>query len=679
MRRFPRAAARCAILLAAAVWIPAAAEAARVTAGTGSALAGQTVDITLSTTDLSGAGVLSYQLTLTYNGALVSVVDALESGTLTETAGWGDATFNATGGQVRVSHAGTTALSGSGPLLRLRFLVSASATSGGFTNLVFQDFVFNEGAPLDTTANGSINVPATPVISVTPSGGELIRGQTLQFFVSGSVTPPVSWGTTQPSLATISGSGLLTAVAPGAVRVFAQDGAGRRDTTDSDLQIRGMGMTVGAGAVLQGQSVSVPVTVTNLGGLGIRSGQFRVTYSPGVAAPTGVGTGGTLLDGYGTLQFDASAGVLTVDFAGTSDLSGSGTLCRLDFTAANAPGSTSLILTEALFNETLPAVRSNGSLTVNGLAAISVNPETANLLAGQTQQFTLSGSPSPPVTWSTLDPAVATIDAGGLLTAIASGVTRVRAVDDHGASDENTSVTVQDFLVTVGTVNAAPGSTVQVPLLLDRNVDGLGIQSVQYTLDHSASHVSSATADATGLVSIWGSPAVNSQSGRVRVATAGSQALGTGTTLHHVSLTVSPGAPVGADVPLVLSAFLCNEGRPAARLATGLLRIRSTTGVGEPAAAALELGACRPNPAAGSARFAFRLPVVPGSAPVRLLILGIDGRLVRTLLARPLGGGAHEVAWDGRDQRGARAAAGIYLCRLEWNGAHRLRRFALLP
>lgn len=661
------------VFLGAALCAASPAAAVQISAGTGSGIAGDTVDVAIDVSDLTALGVVSYQFTLTYSSTRVTALDVLETGTLS--AGYGDATFNVTSGQISVSHAGSSALTGSGTLLTIRFQINPTATTATSASLTFQDFLFNEGSPEDTTSNGLITISATPVITTSPGTGELVRGDSLQFSVSGSVTNPVSWGTTDAAVATIASTGLLTGVSPGAVRVFAVDAIGLRDTTNGDIDIRGMGVTVGSTSEVQGQPGSVAVTVSDLTGLGVRSGQLTITFSSSRVAATGMTTAGTLLDGYGTSLFGSTPGSVTVSFAGSSDLVGSGTLVILDFVAGTTlTGTATLTLTEALFNEDLPAVRTNGSFVVTALPSITVTPETVELLAGETQLFSLTGSPTPPITWSTLDPSVATIDAGGLLTAVAGGITRVRAVDDVAASDENTSVTVFDFEVSIPTIDGTPGSTVQVPINVDRDVSGLGIFSMQYDLIHSATVVTNATATAQGLIGLWGTPTSNVLSDRIVVAGAGSQTLGAGDSfLHVVDLDISPSALVGTNVTLTLSDLLFNEGAPVARVVNGLLRIVEVTGVESLGDLALALAQNVPNPfGSGGTRIDFTVPKQLGSDGhrLRLAIYGVDGRRIRTLVDEVMEAGRHEVTWDGRDQSGRRVAAGIYFSRLQWQGEH---------
>jgi hypothetical protein len=78
------------------------------------------------------------------------------------------------------------------------------------------------------------------------------------------------------------------------------------------------------------------------------------------------------------------------------------------------------------------------------------------------------------------------------------------------------------------------------------------------------------------------------------------------------------------------------------------------------------------NPARGASALTY---VLPEAGPVRLDIVDIAGRRVRTLVEAFEAAGARRVVWDGRDKTGWTAPAGIYFARLEWNGASRSQRF----
>lgn len=660
------------------------ARAVQVATGSASGLAGQTLDIPLTVSNTTGLAIRSVQFDITYNGNLVTATDVLEAGTLAGTAGWNDASFDidivsGSTRRLRVATAGANAISGAGTLLLLRFTISPAQLTASGTALTLGPLEFNEGTPNDTTSNGFITINATPIITVSPNTGTIVRGSTLAFNVSGSVSPPVSWATTDPSVATISGTGVLTGVSPGSVQVVAVDNAGRRDTTDSEILVRGMSITAGPASVFVANPVSIPVTVSSLTGLGIRAGQFTLTYPANRFEVVGVSTPpGTLLSGYGPVGFSSDLGTCTVDFAGTSDLSGAGVLCYLDIVAGSTAGAMTLVFTQALFNEVMPALTINNTLTITGLPTIGISPDQVTLLAGETRQFTVSGAATAPLTWSVLDPSIGSISPTGLFTAVKGGVTRVQVVDAVGANDQNTSVTVFDFRAALDTVTAPPGATVQIPIESDRPLDPLDVYSVQYAVTFPATHLTSLASPSSGMVGAWVPGVITRMptTSRIEVTAAGATALVGGTSIHALLFTISPAAPPGIDIPLTFASLLCNEGDPSPQLGNGLIRVRTTVDVEPVSAAALALAPALPNPVRGMTRLAYALP--SGPAAVRLGIYGADGRRVRKLIDADQPAGPGSVTWDGADDHGARVPAGLYFVRLDALGRTLSRKLAVI-
>ncbi len=91
---------------------------------------------------------------------------------------------------------------------------------------------------------------------------------------------------------------------------------------------------------------------------------------------------------------------------------------------------------------------------------------------------------------------------------------------------------------------------------------------------------------------------------------------------------------------------------------------------------ALRFAPARPNPSQGATRFAFELP---HAAPVTLELFDLSGRRVATLAQGVIDAGRHEAWWNGREESGARAAAGLYFARFVTPGLTRSTRLVLLP
>ncbi len=84
-----------------------------------------------------------------------------------------------------------------------------------------------------------------------------------------------------------------------------------------------------------------------------------------------------------------------------------------------------------------------------------------------------------------------------------------------------------------------------------------------------------------------------------------------------------------------------------------------------PPSVSLWIGPALPNPAHRRTLIRFR---IDRAGPVDLSIFASDGRAVRTLLHGDRPAGADVLRWDGTDERGEAAAAGVYFVKLESRG-----------
>jgi hypothetical protein len=93
-------------------------------------------------------------------------------------------------------------------------------------------------------------------------------------------------------------------------------------------------------------------------------------------------------------------------------------------------------------------------------------------------------------------------------------------------------------------------------------------------------------------------------------------------------------------------------------------------------AGAFSLHACRPNPFDETTSIRYTLG---DRATVRIRVYDVAGRGVRTLVdSEAQGPGEHSVAWDGKNEKGARVSSGIYFYRLEAGSFKATRSMALL-
>ena len=107
-----------------------------------------------------------------------------------------------------------------------------------------------------------------------------------------------------------------------------------------------------------------------------------------------------------------------------------------------------------------------------------------------------------------------------------------------------------------------------------------------------------------------------------------------------------------------------------------ILFLTSTDSPGAGTPRAIAFSAPQPNPSRGRTAFALTLPA---PAAARIELFDAAGRRVRTLLDGLRPAGEHRVAWDGRDDRGALVAPGVYLVRARTAGFEATRRVVRIP
>ncbi|NMM07368.1 MAG: hypothetical protein HHJ18_14255 [Polaromonas sp.] len=250
-----------------------------------------------------------------------------------------------------------------------------------------------------------VEAPKLLSIQIAPATITKAVGLTQQYTATGTfttgptqdITASVVWASSSPTTATINASGLATTKAVGSATIKASLG-----------------------------DISSPAATLTVNGATLRS----ISISPaGASKAAGL-----------TQQFTATG---TFDVGPTQDLTSSVTWTSSDITKVtiNAAG---LATTKAAGASSISASR-NGvnsnvqTLTVTAatLVSIAVTPAAVSRPLGLTQQYKATGTYSdgttpdittnPTVTWLSSDTSKATINAAGLATTVAAGVTNITA------------------------------------------------------------------------------------------------------------------------------------------------------------------------------------------------------------------------------------------------------------
>jgi RHS repeat-associated protein len=282
----------------------------------------------------------------------------------------------------------------------------------------------------DTLAASYIYLPPPTIASLTPRKGKTTGGELTTLlgtnFVGGDTSVSFA-GTAAPSVLVLTPS-TATATTP----------AGSSGPADVTLSTPG-----GTATLPLGFTFFAPPTI--------------VSFSP---ISGRVGTSVTLA---GT-NFDPEASGNRVTFAGTLATVGSATSTSIAVTVPNGALSGPLSLTTAGGTATTA-----NAFTVVTYASIAITPAQIQLNTTQSKQLTLTGivpgGTSVDVTsqavWTSLNPAIATVDANGLVQAIGAGATTIRAV---------LAGLIATAPVTVAAVDAPPPDPSTVATAVDSTV-----------------------------------------------------------------------------------------------------------------------------------------------------------------------------------------------------------------
>jgi uncharacterized protein YjdB len=525
---------------------------------------------------LTGENVLSFQLQITYSESLLEVIDIVGAGSLTE--GWSNVEYTQPQeGILRIAAAGAEALSGKGTLLWIRLY----AKSNGNSAMRFdpdESNLLNEGSPSLILDDGSISVSALPVITVSPDTDVLLTGATRQFSVSGG-TAPYTWGVTVDSVASISSSGLLTAEKRGFTKIFVQDSEGLRDTTNNRVEVRAVKLSFRDTSGWQGNTVTIPLYTTDLSTLSIVSGTVTLSYNHSILQARAFSKAGSLMEGYENIELSVhSAGSCTFSFAGTTPLTGEGVLLYLEFAIDSlSTGSTNLAIENAGFNEDILAISETGRFDILPLPDLEINPQTAGLLVGETQQFSVSNGTGP-YTWESTRPSVASVDGNGLVTAVAGGHTQVKATDVHGATGSSGNITVYSKEINLPDTTISLSQEAVIPLYITDHLPDEALSAFEMQIGYDTTFLDVQDVSGTGTLSEGWMTAYSDKDGVITIASAGSSIIDQSGKLALLHLTFKPTVEADQLLNLEILQIRLNEGFPFAQTTNGSITTRTVEG-----------------------------------------------------------------------------------------------------
>ncbi len=391
----------------------------------------------------------------------------------------------------------------------------------------------------DFSASSTLTVLSSVVssIALTPANPSLSAGSTQQItatatYADGStadVTSQVTFTSSQPAVAMVSSSGLLTGVSSGATTITATLGT---TTATSQVTVNPMVATLisisvmpSTGSLVKGGTQQFTVTGTYSDGStrDLTSTASYASSNPsvlsidgmGLATATGVGTAQiTVFDNGQTFTTQpvtvAPATLSSVVVTPTSTRLAAGTSKQLTATATYSDGSTQnvtgsvtwssaaqqtatvsssgvvtgLVPGQVSISATLPngtsSVTSSSTVIVSAavLQSLAISPSGASFAAGTNEQYTLTGTYSDgstqdltmAATWTSATPAVATIGSStGLATGVAPGSVQFSASYNGQTATSATSTVTPAVIVSLSVTptgaSFAKGTTQQFTVI----------------------------------------------------------------------------------------------------------------------------------------------------------------------------------------------------------------------
>jgi len=369
-----------------------------------------------------------------------------------------------------------------------------SATSGGVTGKV------------TITVQ---NPPASSVV-ISPSVANLLVGQTVQLsaVVTDSSGNPISGATVtytsgNTAIATVSTGGLVTAVSPGTALITGKSGAasGAAAITVSLVPVKTITISPSLDSLTSGGQVQLTATAYDSAGNVLTGRTF--TWTSGNTGDATVSNTGlvttssstsitsarslTIFATIGSVQGTATivvrpVPIVSVTVSPALDTVQQGSTVQLSTTIVDSLGRTvTRTVTWTSGNTSIASVSGSGLVTGVGpgstqitatvgtvqgtnttvviqtpVTSVSVSLVPDTLVVGGVEQAVATTAPTGrAVTWSSSNTAIATITAGGRITAVSPGVDTITATASNGVSGSE-ALTVTNVPVTNVTVTLTP-------------------------------------------------------------------------------------------------------------------------------------------------------------------------------------------------------------------------------
>ena len=305
--------------------------------------------------------------------------------------------------------------------------VSSTGSGTGFTSTT-------------KTATATITVLPAPDalrgLTTTPASGSIVVGQTLSItttpdVAATSITVSNAYASASPTVATVSPTGVVTAVSVGSsIITVTATGSGTGYTTTTKTATTLV-------TVFPAPDALRSVTVSPAGGVVFAGRTLNLTTVTDVAATT-VAVTTSYTSGTPAVAAVSATGVVTGVTVGTTVITVTATGSGAGFTTTSKTASATISVTQA----------------PDALLGVTMTPATASVIVGSTLALTVvpdvaSTSVTVSNTFSSATPAVATVSTAGVVTGVAAGTSIITVVATGTATGFTTTSKTTTTTITV--------------------------------------------------------------------------------------------------------------------------------------------------------------------------------------------------------------------------------------
>ncbi|ESU28798.1 hypothetical protein FLJC2902T_13950 [Flavobacterium limnosediminis JC2902] len=349
------------------------------------------------------------------------------------------------------------------------------------------------------SATAVVTINALPTISGTPSG---CLASTTQLTGSGTPAAVNPWTSSNPAVATVNASGLVSAVSTGTTTITYTDANGCSNTfvftvnvtptvsgnnavcVNATTQLTGSGTPASSNAWASSNTAVATVNATGLV-TGVSVGTATITYTDVNGCSS---TSNITVNALPTIS-----GTLLICQGGTTQLTGSGTPAVVNpwissNTAVATVDAAGLVTSVSAGTAVITYTNDNGcfvstSVFVNALPTIS---GALTACIGSTSQLTGSGTPAASNAWVSSNTAVATISATGLITGVSVGTSTITYMDANGCS---TTAVVNILTNPTATIAISGATTICTGSTTTITISGSPNATVNYTVNGTPANI----------------------------------------------------------------------------------------------------------------------------------------------------------------------------------------------